>query len=69
MADHPEAEQVTTADRTSALVAAGLVLSAVVGVATIFSESIAAAWSRTSPAASEASAPMPAAHGPDGGRA
>jgi hypothetical protein len=67
MADHPEAEQITTGDRTSALVAAGLVLSAVVGVATIFSESIAAAWSRTSPTASEASAPASVPHGADGG--
>jgi hypothetical protein len=67
MADHPEAEEITTGDRTSALVAVGLVLSAVIGVATIFSESIAAAWSRTSPATSEASAPAPAPHGADGG--
>jgi hypothetical protein len=45
MADHPEAKQITTGDRTSAWVAAGLVLLAVTGVATVFSDSIAAVWS------------------------
>jgi len=45
MADHPEAEQSTTVDRTSALVASGLVLIAVLGVFTVFSDAIAAAWS------------------------
>ena len=43
--------QSTIADRTSALVASGLVLMAVVGVATVFSETIAAAWSPASTAA------------------
>jgi len=45
--------QSTTPDRTSALVASGLVLMAVVGVATVFSETIAAAWSPASTAATE----------------
>jgi hypothetical protein len=62
MADHPEAKQSTTGDRTSALVAGGLALLAAVGVVTIFSETIAAAWSppaTTSAAAAERPAPAP----------
>jgi len=61
MADHPEAKQSTTGDRTSALVAGGLALLSVIGVATLFSEAIAAAWSPVSsaPAAAEP-APGPA---------
>ncbi|HET6147446.1 MAG TPA: hypothetical protein VFH68_07910 [Polyangia bacterium] len=60
MADHPEAKQSTTGDRTSALVAGGLALLAVVGVATVFSETLAAAWSP----ASSAPAPAEPATGP-----
>ncbi len=76
MADHPEGEQSTTADRTSALVAAGLVMLAVLGVVTIFSDAIAAAWSPNASAAATASpsavaAPVaaPAAPAADGGPA
>jgi hypothetical protein len=81
MADHPGAKESITADRTGALVAGGLVLLAVVGVATVFSETLAAAWSPapTAPAAIELSAapvpPSPAAGkaatavGADGGAA
>ena len=79
MADHPEGPQITTGDRTSAWVAAGLVLLAVTGVATIFSESIAAAWSPPSAAdpstaapaapATAPSAPGPQAASGDGGHA
>jgi hypothetical protein len=75
MADHPEAKQITTGDRTSAWVAAGLVLLAIAGVGTVFSDSIAAAWSP--PAAAEPSAgvqstpaspsPSPPPSAPDGG--
>ncbi len=59
MADHPEAEQITTGDRTSALVAGGLAVLAVLGVVTIFSDVIAAAWSPVS-AGPSASASAPA---------
>jgi hypothetical protein len=55
MADrhHPAPPQSTTADRTSALVAGGLALMAIVGVVTVFSDAIAAAWSPASPAATD----------------
>jgi hypothetical protein len=82
MADHPGAKQSTTGDRTGALVAGGLALLAVIGVATVFSETIAGAWSPTSSAPgtpetpisppavpSPATAPGSAAGGPDGGAA
>ena len=59
MADHPEAEQITTGDRTSALVAGGLTVLAVLGVVTIFSDVIAAAWSPAA-AGPSASASAPA---------
>jgi len=72
MADHPEAKQTTTGDRTSALVAGGLALLAVVGVATVFSETLAAAWSPapSAPATGEPAAgpaPPPLALSPAGG--
>jgi hypothetical protein len=50
MADHPAGKQSTTGDRTSALVASGLVVLAVLGVVTVFSDAIAAAWSPNAPA-------------------
>jgi hypothetical protein len=55
MADrhHPAPPQSTTVDRTSALVAGGLALMAVVGVVTVFSDAIAAAWSPASAAATD----------------
>jgi hypothetical protein len=70
MADRPEAKQSTTSDKTSALVAGGLVLLAVTGLVTIFSDSIAAAWSPPAAAAepATASSPPPPAPLPDGGR-
>ena len=70
MADRPEAEQITTGDRTSALVAGGLVVLAALGVFTVFSDVIAAAWAPpagTSASASTASptlAPVAADGGP-----
>ena len=65
MADHPGAKESTTVDRTSALVAGGLALLAVIGVASVFSETIAAAWSPApaAPATAEP-APGPAAPSP-----
>jgi hypothetical protein len=54
-AETAEARQSITGDRTSALVAGGLVLLAVVGVATVFSNAIAAAWS---PATETSAAPV-----------
>ena len=71
MADHPEAKQSTTGDRTSALVAGGLALLAALGVGTIFSETLAAAWAPAPSAAADA-LPHPAANAalstsPDGG--
>ena len=71
MADHPGAKQSTTGDRTSALVAGGLALLAAVGVGTIFSETIAAAWAPAPSAPADALA-RPAATAalstsPDGG--
>jgi len=50
MADHPEGQQTITADRTSALVASGLVVLAILGVTTVFSDAIAAVWSPSAPA-------------------
>ena len=50
MADHPEGQQSNTADRTSALVAGGLVVLAILGVVTVFSDAIAAVWSPRAPA-------------------
>ena len=56
MADRPEAEQITTSERTSALVAGGMVVLAVLGVFTVFSDVIAAAWSPPAAAASGSTA-------------
>jgi len=68
MADHPAGKQSTTVDRTSALVAGGLVALAVLGVVTVFSDAIAAAWSPSAPAtAATASASTPAAPSPPTG--
>jgi hypothetical protein len=58
MADHPAGKQSTTlhktsaldADSTSKLVSAGLVVLAILGVFTVFSDAIAAAWSPNAPA-------------------
>jgi uncharacterized iron-regulated membrane protein len=63
MADHPEAHQSTTADKTSALVASGLVVLAILGVVTVFSDAIGAAWSpnATASAAGATSTATPAA--------
>jgi len=59
---HPAPVESTTADRTSALVAGGLALMAVLGVVTVFSDAIAAAWSPSSPAAADQAATAPAGH-------
>ena len=62
MADHPEGQQSITADRTSALVASGLVVLAILGVTTVFSDAIAAVWSPSAPATAAtttAAAPAP----------
>jgi hypothetical protein len=76
MADHPAGKQGTTVDRTSALdvdntsklVSGGLVALAVLGVVTVFFDTIAAAWSPSAPAsAATASAPAPAAPSPPTG--
>ena len=66
MADHPEGQQSNTADRTSALVASGLVVLAILGVATVFSDAIAAVWSPSAPATAAtttAAAPAPSGAG------
>jgi len=66
MADHPEGQQSITADRTSALVASGLVVLAILGVATVFSDAIAAVWSPSAPATAAtttAAAPAPSGAG------
>ena len=59
MADHPEGQQTITADRTSALVASGLVMLAILGVVTLFSDAIAAVWSPSASASAAAAAPAP----------
>ena len=62
MADHPEGRQSITVDRTSALVASGLVVLAILGVVTVFSDAIAAVWSPSAPptaATTAAAAPAP----------
>jgi len=70
MADHPAGKQTTTVDRpsalvvvdrTSRLVAGGLVVLAVLGVVTVFSDAIAAAWSPNAPAGATPSASTTAA--------
>jgi hypothetical protein len=69
MADHPEGQQSITADRTSALVAGGLVVLAILGVATVFSDAIAAVWSPSAPATAAtttAAAPAPPPTGAGG---
>lgn len=77
MADHPAGKQSTTGDRTRALdvdstsklVLGGLVALAVLGVVTVFSDAIAAAWSPNTPAspATAVSTPAPAAPSPPTG--
>jgi hypothetical protein len=64
MADrhHLAPPQSITTDRTSALVAGGLALMAVIGVASVFSDAIAAVWSPSTPAAGEPAAPVPTGH-------
>jgi len=62
MADHPEGQQSITVDRTSALVASGLVVLAILGVVSIFSDAIAAVWSpRATVPAGTTTAAAPAA--------
>jgi hypothetical protein len=66
MADHPEGQQSITADRTSVLVASGLVVLAILGVTTVFSDAIAAVWSPSAPATASTTttaAPAPAGAG------
>jgi len=66
MADHPEGQQSITVDRTSALVASGLVVLAILGVVSIFSDAIAAVWSPSAPATAAtttAAAPAPSGAG------
>jgi hypothetical protein len=60
MADHPEGQQSITVDRTSALVASGLAVLAILGVVTVFSDAIAAVWSPSAPPPSiQAGTPAP----------
>jgi hypothetical protein len=80
MADHPKAKPNARpdqtpprrTDRTSALVAGGMLLLTAIGVGTIFSDSIAGALASASPAPTSsapaaAAAPAPSGRAADGG--